>query len=154
MKYTDLIGKKMNLKKLSNIKIYGDIKCRDKNCPTESQEQMTFFNMIRSILPHTYGRTAFHQRNESKRSYKQASFHKAEGMTKGVPDIVIPGKVTFLCELKRQDHTLCRISDEQIKYLEVAQKMGAFCCVALGWESALAAFEDYLKNIDKKVVLL
>jgi len=136
----------MNLKKLSNIKVYGDTKYRNKNCPTESQEQMTFFNMIRSIFPATYGRIAFHQRNESKRSYKQASFHKAEGLTKGVPDIVIPGKATFLCELKRQDHTLCRIGEEQIEYLEAAQKMGSFCCVALGWEAAMGAFGVYFKN--------
>ena len=127
-----------------NIPIYGDTKYRNKQCPTESQEQMTFFNVLRIKYPEL-GKVAFHQRNEGKRSYKQAAYHKAEGMTKGVPDIIIPGKRTFLCELKRRDHTLCKIDDKQIEYLENCIKQGAFVCIALGYESALLAVENYLK---------
>ena len=64
-------------------------------------------------------------------------------MTTGAPDIIIPGRRTFLCELKRRDHTKSKISDLQIKYLETAQSLGAFACIALGWEAAMEAFHEW-----------
>ena len=152
MRYMVLMGRTMNLKKIhnKNIQIFGNTDFRDKNCPSESQEQITFFNEIKTRCPMPYGKIAFHQRNESRRSYRQAAWHKSEGLIKGVPDIIIPGKVTFLCELKRQDHTLCRISDHQLEYLENCRLLGSFCCIALGYKQALLAVNSWIDMFNLK----
>ena len=126
------------------LKVYGAISYRGQ-CPTESAEQITFFNKIRDRHPETWGLIALHPRNEGKRHYGQVNREKLEGMTKGASDIIIPGCPSFVCELKRRDHTQSLWQPGQLEYLETAQKMGAFVCVALGALEALIAFEDYLK---------
>tara|TARA_R110000868_G_scaffold82206_1_gene232214 strand:- start:597 stop:833 length:237 start_codon:yes stop_codon:yes gene_type:complete len=75
----------------------------------------------------------------------QAARHKAEGMTPGAADVIIPGSPAFVCEIKRRDHTKSRWQDGQVEYLEACAKAGAFVCVALGGDAAGNAFEDYLK---------
>jgi hypothetical protein len=125
------------------ITIFGDTKFRGE-CPTETMEQITFIARIRRWYPHTYGAVATHQRNEGVRHHREVAMHKAEGMVTGAADIIIPGKQTFVCELKRRDHTKSKITDEQIKYLLAAQELGAFCCIALGVEAADTAFKRYI----------
>ncbi len=125
-----------------DIPVYGDVNFRGK-CPTESAEQITFFNKIRKVEP-----TAFHARNEGKRTHWQVARQKAEGLTKSVSDIIIPGAPTFVCELKRQDHTQSKWQDGQIDYLLNSKDNGAFVCVALGWESAMQAYNDWRTIID------
>ena len=127
-----------------SIKVYGDQKHRDKKCPPESAEQITFFNVLRRDYPEL-GAIAIHPRNEGKRSIQQTQRQKAEGMTPGASDIIIPGNPTFVCEMKRQDHTLCKWEPEQISYLQQCQKNGAFVCVALGYKAALEALEQWKK---------
>lgn len=122
------------------LPVFGDINYRNKKCPPESAEQITFFNAIRKEFP-----TALHPRNEGKRTYNQVSRQKAEGMTVGASDIIIPSKITFVCELKRADHTMSRWQDGQLEYLENCKNDGAFVCVALGHESALEAIEEWKK---------
>ena len=68
------------------IKVFGDTTYRNKKCPSEGAEQITFFNYIRKLEP-----TAVHIKNEGKRTYSQVSAEKAQGMTPGAPDIIIPG---------------------------------------------------------------
>ena len=125
-----------------NITVYGDTKYRGR-CPSEALEQVTFFNRIRAQHPKTYGLIAVHNSNEGKRHHAQTQRQKAEGMTKGASDIIIPGKVTFVCELKRRDHTLSRWQDGQQEYLEAAHRLGAFACVALGADAAWLAFNEW-----------
>jgi len=125
-----------------NIKIYGDTKFRGK-CPSESAEQMTFFNKLRREYPTSYGLVAVHIRNEGSRTPQETQRHKAEGLTTGASDIIIPGAPAFVCEMKRLDHTKCKISDEQIAYLEAAAQGNSFACIALGWEAAWEAFEEW-----------
>lgn len=127
------------MKSPKNIKVFGDMNHRGK-CPPESAEQITFFNQ----LPPELRAVALHPRNEGKRTHAQAQRHKAEGMTTGAADIVILGKVPFVCELKRQDHTKSRLEPEQIKFLEAAQTAGCFVCVALGWQAAMEALNEWL----------
>ena len=67
-------------------------------------------------------------------------------MTPGASDIIIPASVSFVCELKRKDHTQSKWQDGQIEYLEAANHAGAFVCVALGWEAAWQAFNDWLQD--------
>jgi len=125
---------------------YGDASFRGK-CPIESLEQVTFFAKLRREYPDTWGRLALHPRNEALLKggqFRALSKHKAEGMTPGASDIIIPARMSFVCELKRQDHTQCKWQDGQIEYLEAAASAGAFACVALGWEGAWRALEDWI----------
>lgn len=123
------------------LKVYGDTKKRDK-CPAEEVEQVSFFNWLRANRP-VFGAIALHPRNEGKRSFYQAAKHKAEGMTPGASDIIIPGCPSFVCEMKRQDHTKSQWQPGQIEYLEYAHERGSFVCVALGFEAAKEAFLDW-----------
>jgi hypothetical protein len=123
------------------VPVYGNQEWRGK-CPSESVEQITFFNRIRKIP--IYGLIAVHPRNEGVRHYKQVSKEKAEGMTKGASDIIIPGNPSFVCELKRRDRTQSSWQDGQKEYLEAAKRAGAFACVALGADAAMEALEEWL----------
>lgn len=128
------------------IPCYGDASFRG-DCPSESAEQITFFNHIRINYPETYGIIAIHPRNEQQlrgSQFSALSRHKAEGMTTGASDIIIPGCPAFVCELKRKDHTKSRWQDGQMEYLEAAQKLGAFICVAWGWEGAVSALNEWI----------
>lgn len=127
------------------LPVYGNQKWRGK-CPIESAEQITFFNWLRLQHKNTYGRIAIHPRNEGKRTASQTQREKAEGMTTGAADIVIPGCPALVLEMKRRDHTQSKWEDGQPEYLEAAQKAGAFVCVALGWEAAREAFNEWLSN--------
>ena len=128
------------------ITVYGDKSFRDKKCPKEALEQVTFFNKLRREYPASFGLIAVHVRNEGKRTAHQVARDKAEGMVTGAVDIMIPGGRTFLCELKRRDHTLSTIHDEQVDYLVAGQAAGAFSCIALGYQAAWEAFEEWLAN--------
>lgn len=125
------------------IKVYGNKDFRDKKCPKEVLEQVTFFNQLRKDYPDSYGAVAVHVRNEGKKSVNQVAKEKAEGMVTGACDIMIPGRRTFICELKRKDHTQSTVHKEQVDYMLAAQSMGAFVCIALGWEGAREAFEEW-----------
>lgn len=119
-------------------------------CPTEAVELATFFNMVRRDYPTTWGRLALHPRNEQMLRNGQHSAmirHKAEGMTPGAADIIIPGERSFVCEMKRLDHTKSRWQDGQIEYLEAAEAAGAFACVALGHQAAWDALHEWFAAI-------
>jgi len=130
------------LKLPKTVSVYGDTSYRGE-CPKEAAEQITFINTIRAKYPDTWGKIATHIRNEGKRSVQQIDREKMEGMVTGASDIVVG---SFYCELKRKDHTKSKISEEQIEFLEVQIELGFFGCVALGWEGAMLAFEDYLNG--------
>ena len=127
------------------IPLYGDPTYRGK-CPVEAVEQASAVNRIRQLYPDTFGALVFHPRNEQQLRGGQHSAmikHKAEGLTAGVPDLCIPGAPTLIIEIKRQNPQLSKISDEQIAYLEAAQRMGAFVAVALGAVAAIQAFDTW-----------
>lgn len=123
--------------------VYGDTSFRGK-CPKEDLEQITLFARMRD---HPLGALAIHPRNEGqlrKGQFGALGKQKAEGMTPGAPDVIIPARVSFVCELKRRDHTKSAWQDGQIDYLTAAKNAGAFACVALGCDAAWAAFQDWL----------
>lgn len=128
------------------LRVYGDTDFRG-DCPKESAEQVTFFSRLRREHPDTWGKLALHPKNEEKRSGKQfmqLDRDKAMGLSPGASDIIIP--LGFVCEMKRRDHTKSSWQKEQLPYLEAAHNEGAFVCVALGWEAAWEAFEEWLKS--------
>jgi hypothetical protein len=127
------------------LPVFGDMEYRNKNCPPESAEQITFFNTLRRDYPRL-GLIAIHPRNEGKRTMQQVQRQKAEGMATGAPDIVVPGSPSFLCELKRLDHTQSRWQDGQLEYLQAAKENGSFVCVALGYEAAMEALKVWIGN--------
>jgi hypothetical protein len=134
----------MNLSNLP-FPVFGNTEWRGK-CPLESAEQITFFNTLRKEYPDTWGRLALHPRNEQQLrggQHKGLIKQKAEGMTPGASDIIIPARVAFVCEIKRQDHTQSKWQDGQIEYLTAAHNAGAFACVALGWVGAWDAFLEW-----------
>jgi len=129
-----------------SIPVYGDLTFRGK-CPAEHVEQASFFNKLRREYPDSYGLIAIHPRNEGMLSGGQHQAmirHKAEGMSKGASDIVVPGSPSFICELKRANHTLSSWQDGQQEYLLACQAAGAFACVALGAGAAWQAFGVWL----------
>lgn len=131
----------------SPVRVFGDLSFRGK-CPREADEQVTFFNWVRREYPATWGRIAFHARNEGLKTAGQFAAvqrHAAEGMTPGAADILIPARVAFVCELKRRDPTLSDLSQEQADYLDAASEAGAFACVALGHVAAIEAFKEWLE---------
>lgn len=132
----------MNLHDLP-FQVYGDVSFRGK-CPNESVEQVTFFNRLRLTK---WGALAIHPRNEGIRTHGQVRVHKAEGMTPGASDIIIPARVAFVCEMKRKDHTKSQWQPGQVEYLTSAHGAGAFACVALGYDAAWQAFQDWEKSL-------
>ena len=129
----------MNLQ--NDLKVYGDTSFRGE-CPKESAEQITFFNWLRKNHP-DIAMAATHVRNEGNRSIQQTMRQKAEGMQAGFADIIIAGCPAFVCELKRKDHTKSRWQKGQQESLMAAQELGAFVCVALGYEAAIEAFTEW-----------
>lgn len=125
------------------IKVFGDTSFRGA-CPKEVLEQVTFFSRLRRDYPTTLGLIAFHVRNEGKRNHLEAATHKSEGLTTGAADIIIPGAPTFVCELKRRDHTQSTISKQQVAFLRAAQEAGSYVCIALGVDAAWEALHVYL----------
>lgn len=127
------------------IRVYGDVAFRGA-CPKEELEQVTFFNRLRREFPDSFGMVALHPRNEQQLRgghHNQMIKQRAEGMTPGASDVIIPGAPTFVCEIKRQDHTHSRWQAGQLEYLVAAQNLGAFACVALGHEAAWQAFAEW-----------
>lgn len=127
-----------------NIKVFGDTTYRDKQCPKEDAELITFFNELRRRSP-TLSAIALHIKNEGKRTAEQAARERAKGALKtGATDIVLMG---FICELKRVDHTLSRLEQPQARYLTAAQECGGFACIALGYMAAFEALEAWLDTL-------
>ena len=137
------------MKMHKDIKVYGNVDFRG-DCPLEDAELMTFFNQLRIKYP-DIAKVAIHPDNEGLILGTGHHHHikqKAKGAIRnGASDIIIVGNPTFVCELKRKDHTKSRWQDGQLEFLEASQKRGAFVCVALGYEAALNAVNDWVMSI-------
>lgn len=115
-----------------------------KNAPSESEEQVTFFNQLRKYYP-DIAKVALHVKNEGKRTMAQAAKDKAEGLVTGAPDIFIAGNPSLLIELKKRSKR-AKVGDNQIKFLESASKLGAECYICYGWESAWLALQKWISG--------
>jgi hypothetical protein len=109
---------------------------------------VTFFARLRRQYPDSYGLLALYPRNEGRRTHLQVAKEKSEGMTTGATDIIIPGRQTFVCELKRRDHTKSKLGEEQLAFMRAAQAAGACVCIALGVDEAWAAFQSWRSHVE------
>ncbi len=125
----------------SNIRVYGDINYRG-DCAKEDSELQTIVNQVRKRYPHIL---FTHIKNEGKRTKAQMDFDKSMGLLNGVSDLVFFGNPTLLIEVKRRDHTKSKWQPNQEQFLMAASSQGCFACVALGWEGAMQAVEDWIK---------
>lgn len=66
----------------------------------------------------------------------------------GCADIIVPGNPSLVIEMKSRAKS-AKISPEQITYLLNAQELGSVCCIALGHEAAMNAFNDWLQLVNK-----
>jgi len=130
------------------LPVFGDMDYREDKPPSEALEQVTFFGVLRREYP-DLASAAVHIRNEGKRSHRETLKQKAEGLNTGASDIIIPGNPSFVCEMKRIDHTKSKISQDQLDYLLSAKDNGSFICVALGYKAALQAVEEWQKILKK-----
>jgi hypothetical protein len=128
-----------------DIPVYGDVDYRG-DCPLEELEHVTFFSQLRIRHPHL-GRLAIHPPNEGKRHLGKYRQDVLRGMSVGAADIIIPAGRTFVCEMKRRDRLRSTLDDTQLAWLRLAREQGAFVCIALGWEAAFLALDDYLQTI-------
>lgn len=120
------------------LTLFGDQSYRG-DCPPEDIEQINFMSQLALAYPQ-YRRLAIHPRNEGRRSWGQIEIQKKDGsINDGASDIIIPGNRTFVCELKRLDHTKSTWQKGQQEYLEEAFFNGCFVCVALGADAAMQA---------------
>ncbi len=124
---------------------YGDTTYRG-ICPHETTEQHHCFKWLRTQYPQSWGMIAMHPKNEAKRTHGQMWYDRNQGLCKGASDIIIPGSPTFVCELKRKDHTMCIWQEGQLDYLLTCRQNGAFVCVALGCDGFMEAFGFYLRT--------
>ncbi len=132
-----------------HIRTYGNMDFRGE-CPKEDAELITFFNKLKLNYPDLYD-VAIHPDNErliTGTGFNAQSRQKAKGaIKKGAADIIIVGSPSFVCEMKRQDHTKSKWQDGQLDFLQTSQKLGAFVCVALGYEAALQAVDYWVMSI-------
>lgn len=127
------------------LPVYGNTDFRG-DCPKEDAELMTFFNELKRIYPHLSA-IAIHPDNEGLIIGTGHNVHikqKAKGaIKKGAADIIIVGNPTFVCEMKRQDHTKSQWQEGQLEFLEASKNHGAFVCVAFGYVAALNAVKEW-----------
>ncbi len=127
------------------LKTYGDTSYRG-DCHLEDAELMTFFNELTRLHPQL-ALVAIHPDNEGLVLGTGHHHHikqKAKGaIKKGASDIIIVGNPTFVCEMKRKDHTKSKWEDGQLEFLEASKNNGAFVCIALGYVAALLAVEEW-----------
>jgi len=132
-----------------DIKVFGDMSFRG-DCAKEDLELITFFNQLRIKYP-KLAKVAIHPDNEGLvfgTGFNNHTRQKAKGAIRnGAADIIICGCPTFVCEMKRQDHTKSRWQDGQLDFLQTSQELGAFVCVALGYEAALEAVNNWILSI-------
>ena len=121
-----------------DIPVYGTFTV---NAPTESDEQKMFFAWLRKYHP-KIAACASSVRNEGRRTWGQIKHQKAEGLNKGTSDTFIPGSPSFCCEFKKRIKS-AKATQSQIDYLRAAQRNGSFICIALGFDGAVMAFEEW-----------
>ena len=117
--------------------------------PREAEEQRALFEwagyMVRQYPELRY---MYHVPNGGRRNAREAALLRAEGVKKGVPDIVLPvarGEHHGLyIELKRQKSG--SLSREQKAYLDFLHRQGYRAVMCRGWRQAANVIQAYLEQ--------
>lgn len=121
-------------------------------CPTESAEQQLLFKWAAYEARARYPclTLLFAIPNGGKRSERTGAVMKAEGVKRGVPDIMLPVSRGvyhgLFIELKRQRGG--QVSHEQRDWLDALAIQGYRCHVCRGFEEAKRAILDYMAQKD------
>ena len=119
---------------------------------TEHQHQCALFQWWKIAHKHYHvpEKALYHTPNEGKRSFMAGKKLQAEGMRKGVPDIVLAvpssGYGALYIELKTAKG---RVSKEQLDYLSLLDRCGNKAVLCRGWVAAKAVIEEYLQGRGK-----
>ena len=105
---------------------------------SEHSEQVGFVNWFRAKYPHTL---IFAIPNGEKRSISVATRLKAEGVTRGIPDLYIPS-CNLWVEMKRA--TGGRLSPDQKKVIEYLRSVGHTVIVGKGASDASKQVLEFL----------
>jgi hypothetical protein len=114
---------------------------RSPNCPTEDQEQFALVKWLRlKGIPH------YHIPNQRQANVAYGVKLKALGVSKGIPDIVIPkarkGHHGLYIELKRTKGGI--VSPEQKDWIRILTAEGYLAKIAYGAEDAIKIITEYL----------
>ena len=107
---------------------------------SEHSEQVGFVNWFRAKYPHTL---IFAIPNGEKRSISVATRLKAEGVTRGIPDLYIPS-CNLWVEMKRA--TGGRLSPDQKKVIEYLRSVGHTVIVGKGAGDASKQVLEFLEK--------
>jgi hypothetical protein len=124
-----------------------------KNPITEHQHQCVLFEWAawKANCGHPELRLMFAVANGGERNIIVAANLKAEGIKKGVPDIMLPvvrkpwnGLFIELKRPKSKGKAEGTASAEQLKWIATLQEQGYGACVCVGWEQARDTIVQYL----------
>ena len=107
---------------------------------SEHSEQVGFVNWFRAKYPHTL---IFAIPNGEKRSISVATRLKAEGVTRGIPDLYIPA-CNLWVEMKRA--TGGRLSPDQKKVIEYLRSVGHTVIIGKGAGDASKQVLEFLEK--------
>jgi hypothetical protein len=119
----------------------------------EHAEQVVFFNRIRTLALNKpryalAARSTHAIPNGGGRSRAEAGRLKAEGVTRGVPDIfcrlAVPGHHGLYIEMKKCQGG--RVSDEQETWIEESRMLGYAAHVCRGADEAFACWYAYVES--------
>lgn len=112
-------------------------------CPTEIIEQINCAGWLEKNHPERWP-LIFHVANEIKANPQYMAKRKKMGVRSGVSDIIDFGEIRGAFELKRQDRTKSKVSEEQMAFLEAVDASGGFAAIVYGYSSFLLAYSEYL----------
>lgn len=142
----------MNLEKIktAGIEIFGDTKWRGV-CAEEDADTITIINHIKQAYDERFKHSVIHVQNEKHRKDKKdfaelANLRKRGAIIVGWSDVCVTGFPTLFIEVKKKDHTQSNMPDHELTFLVDNQANDCWCCVALGWEAGIAAFEAWYKT--------
>ena len=113
---------------------------RTQSLPSEHSEQVGLINWFRGRFP---GVLIFAIPNGEKRALSVAKRLKAEGVTRGVPDLYVPAWNLWI-EMKRKSGG--RLSPEQKQIITYLQSLGHTVIVGKGAEDASAQILQFLEE--------
>jgi hypothetical protein len=111
--------------------------------PSEHAEQVGFVRWIRKKYP---GLLIFAIPNGGRRAISVAKKLKEEGVTRGIPDLMIPALKIFI-EMKRTKGGV--VSPEQKKIMDYLKRCGYTCYVCRGAREASIKILEFLEERNK-----